>query len=361
MAAPAPVPYARRVLRLLRSRAPSIAVFFLIVLVFETTRAWSLGHLRSDSVALVVSILVVFTAPVVPALVEATGLRGAALVVAMTVATVGTLGVIALAIGALHPAPLATGISAGDILSNDAFLYRVWWIYSAAGLLFAAYCRAREREQEVLRAAREAELARADAQREIVASRLKVLQARVEPSLLFDALADVRAMYLSTPAGADALLDDLVAYLRAALPQMRGGASTVGREIGLAEAYLRIVPAGRNKKLAAQSCVEEEVADADFPPMVLLPLVHAAADAGSAQVSIAGTSEHGRGTIAVRATGDEVPRGWSGDALHVIRETLLHYLGSDASLTVARETSCAAATVTWPRAEASGVAAQRVA
>jgi LytS/YehU family sensor histidine kinase len=228
-------------------------------------------------------------------------------------------------------------------------------------LLFAAYCRAREREQHVLRAAREAELARADAQREIVASRLKVLQARVEPSLLFDAMADVRAMYLSSPAGADALLDDLVAYLRAALPQMRGGASTVGREIALAEAYLRIVPAGRNKRLATQSSVAEEVADADFPPMVLLPLVHAAADAGCAHVSIDGLRVHGRVAIAVRATCDAVPPAWTGDALDVVRETLLHYLGSDASLTVARDTAGAAATVTWPASDASGLAVQRVA
>ena len=79
-----------------------------------------------------------------------------------------------------------------------------------------------------------------------------------------------------------------------------------------------------------------------------------------AQVSIDGWVEHGRGTIAVRATCDDVPRAWSGDALHVIRETLLHYLGSTASLTVSRDATGAAATVTWPHSEASGVP-QRVA
>jgi LytS/YehU family sensor histidine kinase len=142
---------------------------------------------------------------------------------------------------------------------------------------------------------------------------------------------------------------------------MRGGASTVGREIALAEAYLRIVPAGRNKQLTARAHVAEEAADADFPPMVLLPLVHAAAEAGSAQVSIDGSSGPGRTAITVRATCEGVPPAWTGDALHVIRETLLHYLGSDASLTVARDATDAAATVTWPASDASAVAAQRVA
>jgi Histidine kinase len=346
VASAATVPYARRVLRLLRARAPSIAVFLVIVVLFEMLRAWSLGH-TSDATSVIIPLWVMTTAPVVPVLVEATGLRGIALAVAMTVATIAALGIAVLALGVLHPGPLGIGVSSGRILSNDAFLYRGWWLYSAASLLFAAYCRAREREQETLRAAREAELARADTQREIVASRLKVLQARVEPALLFDALADVRATYVTDPAAADALLDDLVTYLRAALPHMRGGASTVAREVALADAYLRVVPAGRDKSLVSECNVAGDVADVDFPPMVLLPLVHAAADAGCAQVAIEAMQERGRIAIAIRVAARVVPAGWDEGPLHVVRETLAHYLGSDALLTVTHEHASAVATVAW--------------
>jgi hypothetical protein len=346
---------------LLRARAWSIAVFLVIVLMFDIIRTWSLD-ISPQTVALVIPLWVMGTAAaLVPVLVEATGVRGVALVAGATAATVAVVGIVALAIGLLHTSPLARGVSAGVVLSNEAFLYRGWWLYSAAGLLFAAYCRFREREQEAMRAARTAELERADTQREIVASRLKVLQARVEPTLLFDALADVRAAYLSNPEAADALLDDLVAYLRAALPHMRGGASTVGREVALAEAYLRVVPAGRNRKLVAQSDVADDVSDVDFPPMVVLPLVHAAADAGCGHVSIEARRHAGGAEIAVRASDGAVPPGWNEDALEIVRETLVHYLGSDASLAVSPGHTSAAAVVTWPPSGASGVAMQRVA
>jgi hypothetical protein len=359
-ASAAAVPYAQRVLRLLRGRAQSIVVFLVILTLFEMLRAWSLDQLP-DAAVLLIPLWVMTTAPIVPVLVEATGLRGVALAAALTAATIGALGAVALVIGAFHPQPLASGVRLGEILSNDAFLYRGWWVFSAATLLFTAYCRSREGEQEALRAAREAELARAGTQREIVASRLKVLQARVEPSLLFDALADVRVAYLTNPPGADAMLDDLVTYLRAALPQMRGGASTVRREVELAEAYLRVVPAGRSKQLLARSKVDGDVADLDFPPMVLLPLVHAAADAGAAQVSINATREAGRIAIAVQDAGDAVPAGWSDGSLDVVRETLLHYLGSDASLTVSQGQAGAVASVSFAASGALLDAAQRAA
>jgi hypothetical protein len=344
------LPYSQRVVRLLRARAAPFAVFFVILVLFDVVRSWSV-HVESPMIAMAIPLWVMGTAPLVPVLVEATGLRGAALAAAMAAATIAALGIVAFAISAMHTSPLTGGVSAGKILSNEAFLYRGWWLYSAAALLFAAYCRTREREQEVLRAAREAELARADTQRDIVASRLKVLQARVEPSLLFDALADVRAAYLANPPAADALLDDLVTYLRAALPQMRGGASTLGREVALADAYLHVVPAGRNKQLVTQTNVDIDIEDADFPPMVLLPVVHAAADAGAAHIAIEAKQGNGRIAIAVRAASAAIPPGWSDDALDVVRETLSQYLGNDASLAVTDERAGATVTVTWPTAK----------
>lgn len=353
-AAPQPSPssgasYGRRLVRLLRERASSIAAFLAIILMFDTVRSWSIDAgvtpLVQEPVWTMASI-----AAIAPMLVEAAGLRGTRLAVATFAGVVGALGVAAILFGMFYPGPVVGGVGDGAVLSNDAFLFRTWWLYSAAGLTFAAYCLTRAREQRALAAAREAELERAGTQREIVASRLKVLQARVEPELLFDALADVRDAYLDSPPAADALLDDLVAYLRAALPQMRGGASTLGREAALAEAYLRVVPAGREKRLSANASIAPEVADEDFPPMVLLPLVHAAADAGATDVAMEAhrlPGEPTRHEVIVRVAGGAVPAGWSDDALHVVRETLLHYLGGDATLSVSGAADGAVAAVTW--------------
>lgn len=345
--------YGVRIVRILRRRAPSIAAFLVIVVLFDVVRSWSADGGRVEAVILrafpwsmaIVSVLA-------PVLAEAVGARGLRLAFLMTVLTFTLVGATGVTIAVLHTGPISFAVQSGTVMSNEAFLFRGWWVYSVAGLLFAAYCQMREREQGVLRAARAAELDRADTQREIVASRLKVLQARVEPELLFDALADVRDAYLVDPAAADALLDDLVAYLRAALPQMRGGASTLGREAALAEAYLRVIPAGRDRRLDVRVAVSPERADDDFPPMVLLPLAHAAVDAGATVISIEASPPGARGEAASHAVVVQtqciaMPEGWSEEALHVVRETLLDYLGIGATLVVTRDASVAVATVTW--------------
>lgn len=348
--------YAIRVVRILRRRAASMAVFLVILTVFDVARSWS-----HDSVSVGVLAGVILrsfpwimgvVAVLGSVLAEATSARGVRLAFFMTGLTFALVGLAGLAIAVLHPGPLSPVMDTRALMSNAAFLFRAWWIYSVAGLLFAAYCRVREREQNVLRAARDAELARADTQREIVASRLEVLQARVEPELLFDALADVRAAYFVDPQTADALLDDLVAYLRAALPQMRGGGSTLGREAALAEAYLHVVPAGRARRLAIHVAVAPELAGDNFPPMVLLPLAHAAVDAAANAVWIEapagiGTPDAGTRTLAVRAACADIPDGWSDDALRAVRETLRHYLGVASSLGITRIEGTAVAIVVW--------------
>ena len=69
MASSATVPYARRVLRLLRARAPSSLVFLAILLLFENVRAWSLGQ-EADAAMLIVPMWVMAAAPIAPVLVE---------------------------------------------------------------------------------------------------------------------------------------------------------------------------------------------------------------------------------------------------------------------------------------------------
>ena len=69
------------------------------------------------------------------------------------------------------------------------------------------------------------------------------MQARVEPRFLFNTLAQVERLYEIDAQRADRMLDDLIVYLRAALPQLRETTSTLSREIELAKAYLNIVEA----------------------------------------------------------------------------------------------------------------------
>jgi hypothetical protein len=353
--------YAQRLQATLRRRAPAAAAFVVLIILFDATRSWTNhettgGFVIGMVTAMRTNWILILVAAFAPLPVEAARLHPlprAALAVPVTFLLVG-LATAALAL--LHEGPITDAVRTGHVMSNEAFLVRSWWIYSVAGLLFAAYCQTRDREIATIRAARAAELERADAQRDIMASRLQVLQARVEPELLFGALGDVRSAYLRDPEAAGTLLDDLIAYLRAALPQMRGGTSTLLREATLAEAYLKVVPAGRNGALVVDIAVADEVGAMPFPPMVLLPLAHAASEATPSAIRINAPASEAAGpgsrnSIEVCVKCSSIPAGWEDAELLAIRGALRNYFGAAAVLRIESATGCATALVTWSVAD----------
>jgi LytS/YehU family sensor histidine kinase len=99
------------------------------------------------------------------------------------------------------------------------------------------------------------------------------MKARVDPDFLFRMIGDVQRLYRADVDAAEQRLEDFIEYLRAALPQMRGGATTLGEEVRLAAAYVRLHDESFEGRLDATFDVEESLADAQFPPMALLPLV----------------------------------------------------------------------------------------
>lgn len=355
-----------RAWRLARARwKPSVA-FVLLLYTINVTRFWSMYiDLDRQMFVYLVTWLVVQTvvwgvaAIVGPILAEAAGAggwRGHVLTVAVTVSVVA-LGIVAMQVtygGPLSSTPIT--------MTDEAFALRNLWTYSVAGLLFAVYCRARERELEATRARQAAELERARAQRAMLESRLKVLQARVEPELLFGALAEVKGSYRRDPGGADALLDDLIVYLRAALPQMRDGASTLARELALAEAYLKIVPAGRSGRLTVAVQIDDELGDTAFPPVVLLPLVHVVTDAEAARIAIdvhdvrAHDDGARRRSLAITLAGSAMPEGWTEERLESLRTTLQHYFGPDTTLASGIDPAGARATIVWTAPEPGEIA-----
>src|SRR4029078_3086246 len=69
------------------------------------------------------------------------------------------------------------------------------------------------------------------------------------------------------------LIQDLGGYLRAALPAMRETTSTLGREVSLALAYLRVLAVRMGDRLQFEVAVPTELEGASVPPMLLLTLV----------------------------------------------------------------------------------------
>jgi sensor histidine kinase YesM len=151
-----------------------------------------------------------------------------------------------------------------------------------------------------------AALHRAEAERNLLAKQaveaeLKLMQAQVEPHFLFNTLASVQYLTETDPPQANRLLGNLIAYLRAALPQFRAHSSTLGREFDLAKAYLAILQMRMGPRLEFTVELAPDLASHAFPPNMLISLVENAIKHG-VEPSVDGGSV----AITARRDGDRI-------------------------------------------------------
>ena len=116
-------------------------------------------------------------------------------------------------------------------------------------------------------------LERSTLEKEALDARLKLLQAQIEPHFLFNTLANVQALVESGSAQAAPVLKSLIAYLRAAMPSLHAGASTLANEIALVRAYLELMRMRMPDRLAFSIDVPDDIAAGEFLPMSVLTLV----------------------------------------------------------------------------------------
>lgn len=200
--------------------------------------------------------------------------RGAARVRSYTLAVV-----CGAAAGAVLQQAIRLPFGLRTLVWNEEFLVRitqpalVFFDYLILGsLLTFVYVNLRTARRAAKRR-HAAEVARLEARRRTLESRLQAMQARVEPQFLFNTLAQVGQLFQTDAALAGKMLDDLIAYLRAALPHLRESSSTLGKEAALARAYLDIVRVRLGERLAFDIVIPDALSDARMPPMMLLPLI----------------------------------------------------------------------------------------
>jgi hypothetical protein len=180
----------------------------------------------------------------------------------------------------------------------------------------------------------------ANLERAALAAQLKSLQAQVEPHFLYNTLANTRYLARHQPEKAVLMLDHLIAYLRAALPDMRTDDSTVGRECELATHYLSLMAIRFGDRLTTVIECPEELRSAAMPPLMLMSLVENAVQhgvepqPGEVQIHIAvrGSGDVLRILVADNGAGlGQVTLG-SGIGLRNVRERLAAQYGSRASV-----------------------------
>jgi hypothetical protein len=234
-----------------------------------------------------------------------------------------------------------------EVAQNALYFFFDWLVL--AGTATFVYIDRRRARGAVARM-HAAQMERARSARRTLESRLQAMQARVEPQFLFNTLARVRDLYRKDTRRGQRTLDELIAYLHAAMPRMRDTSSTVGQELDLVRAYLGIERLRVGERLVVGVEVEPGITGVRMPAMMLLPLVDHALARGDFDAA-AGASVRIRATLAankVRVVLECSERGSrrpQSENLAGIRERLAALYGGEASLVVHAQDDVALETV----------------
>lgn len=347
--ATAPSPHAARVAfaRVFNLRSIAIVYFFVLVLLlgrhllwlsYEPFEEWFYMMAKAIRQTLISALLLLLAIAFVEAAVAAFRIRPrAALALGLGVAVLAAVAAVPLRVWAV-------GNTLEASLARDPFyLLQLVALWSAIGG-FGYWLFQTLRTDELGRAQlADAECSRECLQAQMVQARLSALQAQIEPHFLFNTLANVKRLYETAPLRGREMLTSLISYLRAALPTMREPGSTLGREVELARAFLRILQMRMGERLSFSIDADEALGSARVPPMVLPTLVENAIKHGLSPLP-----EGGHIDIRARADGerhlviDVVDNGagfsgssGSGVGLANTRSRLAALYGTDASLSLA--------------------------
>lgn len=179
--------------------------------------------------------------------------------------------------GIYMPVCMLLGYAAGTALGDAYAGHSTWELFtlspqrfwgfwlSSLGVSFAFffYFQQRERALEMHRQATEA--------------RLKLLETQLEPHMLFNTLANLRALIQTDPPRAVAMLDRLNDYLRATLRGSRtdagAGTHTLADEVARLGDYLELMAVRMGPRLAFGFDLPAGLRSHPVPPLLLQPLV----------------------------------------------------------------------------------------
>ncbi|HMN75452.1 MAG TPA: histidine kinase [Burkholderiaceae bacterium] len=181
------------------------------------------------------------------------------------------------------------------------------------------------------------------AQREAAENQLRLLQSQLEPHMLFNTLANLRVLIATDPPRAQAMLDQLIAFLRATLAASRTGTHSLADEFARLADYLALMKVRLGERLRFEFDLPRELANAAVPPLLLQPLIensikHAIEPSvAGGRIAIGAAREGSQLVLRVRDSGaeaaDAAPPG-SRFGLEQVRARLAALHGAAASLTL---------------------------
>ncbi|MCP4688175.1 MAG: hypothetical protein GY859_09000 [Desulfobacterales bacterium] len=111
-------------------------------------------------------------------------------------------------------------------------------------------------------------------------SRLKLLQAQIEPHFLFNTLTSIVSLDETDSESAKRMQLNFIHYLEASLIRTRDSETTVSGEAELIRAYLELFKIRMGDRLRYSIDMEEDIREASFPSMLIQPIVENAVKHG---------------------------------------------------------------------------------
>jgi signal transduction histidine kinase len=210
-------------------------------------------------------------------------------------------------------------VGATPATEGAAFMLLVFTSWVGSGAILVAGYVFHLRTQSADAEAHTAQLRRGSLETQQLATRLRLLQAQVEPHFLFNTLSNVRRLCQTDATAGRAMLAQLSRYLRAALPRMREHETALADEIDLVSAYLGVQKIRMGERLDSSIDAPPALLAARVPPMMLATLVENAVKHGIGPLAEGGAirvkaeragntltlsvADNGRGLIAASGSG----------------------------------------------------------
>ena len=200
----------------------------------------------------------------------------------------------------------------------------------------------------------------AEARRQASEARLRLLESQLEPHMMFNTLANLRALIGVDPDRAQTMLDHLIAYLRATLSASQAGTHTLAQEFDRLRDYLALMAVRMGPRLHYTLDLPADLQTLEVPPLLLQPLVE-----NSIQHGLEPKVQGGSITVTARRTGSMISlevadtgmgmdttspaKPGQGFGQRQVRERLATLYGSAAAMTfIAGHAGGTRATITFP-------------
>lgn len=193
-----------------------------------------------------------------------------------------------------------------DLLQTFYLRFRVTLVAGlSAGVLYAAIVGAIVylRSQRVSIANRKLAEAKqeSDVSRQLTETKLRLLQAQIEPHFLFNTLASAQQLASKSAPEAAKLIGHLVRFLRISIPSMRDERGALQREFEQINAYLSIMQTRMGDRLQFSVDAPFDLHDFSLPPALAMTLVENAIKHG-----IEPARDGGRIEVRAERFGDQV-------------------------------------------------------